>query len=231
MKRIVPFALLLCLAAPAFAGERRYTVTDFDRIVVEGPYEVVLKTGKAPSARATGSEEALDRVSIEVQGRTLKVRANRSAWGGYPGEQKGSAAIELSTHGLRGATVTGSGGLDIDKAKAMRFDLALAGSGRISLGAVDADNLVVSLVGAGSVKLAGKVKSLRLSVQGSGGLDGSGLVAEDARIIAETSGTIELNVKRIANISAAGSGDTMIVGTPACTVTALGSGRVLCGKD
>ena len=230
MRILLPF-LLLGLSSPALADERRYTVTDFDRVVVEGPYEVVLRTGKAPSARATGPRMAVERVTVEVLGRTLRVRTGRSAWGGYPGEDAGPAIVELTTHEIRSATVAGSGGLSIDKARGMRLDLALEGSGRLSVADVKADTLVVGSLGSGQIGLAGQVKSLRASVQGAGDLDGSGLTADDAQVSSETSGTIELNAKRSARIVARGSGDTKILGKIACTVNAVGSGRVVCGED
>ncbi|HEX8214046.1 MAG TPA: head GIN domain-containing protein [Allosphingosinicella sp.] len=229
MKRIVTAALTFALAGPAFAADRRYTVTDFDRVLVEGPFEVVVKTGKAPSARATGTNAAIERLSIEVEGRTLKVRRNRSAWGGYPGKDSGPIAIELTTRDLRGASVTGSGGLAIDKAKAMRFDLALSGSGRLSIGRVEADNLVVGLVGSGRMSVGGKVKGLKATVQGSGDFDGSALMVEDAQLNADTSGTVALAASRTSNIVSSGAGDTTVTGKPACTVKAVGSGRVRCG--
>lgn len=224
-------ALALSLAAPAWAGERRYTVTDFDRIQVEGPFDVVLKTGKAPSARASGSNGAIERVSIKVEGRTLKVRPNRSAWGGFPGEGTGPVAIEITGHRLRGASVTGSGSLAIDKAEAMRFDLALSGSGRISVANLSADNLVLGLAGAGRMSVAGKAKELKGTVQGSGDLDAGALRVEGAELRSDTSGKVALHANRSSTIVATGSGDTIVTGEAACTVKALGSGRVRCGAD
>lgn len=223
-------ASMLALAVPAFAADRRYTITDFDRVQVEGPFQVVVKTGKGPSARATGGNGAIERVSIEVQGRTLKVRPNRSAWGGYPGKDSGTVAVELTTHELRGASVTGSGSLSIDKAKAMRFDLALSGSGSLSVGRVEADTLIVGLVGSGRMTLGGKVKGLKATVQGSGDFDGAGLMAEDAQLRADTSGTVALAASRTSNVVSSGAGDTIVTGKSACTVKALGSGRVRCGE-
>jgi len=230
MKRTVTAALMLALTVPAFAADRRYTVTDFDRIQVEGPFDVVVKTGKAPSARATGSNEAVERVSIEVQGRTLKVRPNRSAWGGYPGKGAGTVAVELTTRDLRGASVTGSGSLSIDKVKAMRFDMALSGSGSLSLGRVEADNLVAGLVGSGRMSVGGKVKGLKATVQGSGDFEGSGLLVEDAQVRAATSGTVAIAASRTSDIESSGAGETTVTGKTSCTVKALGSGRVRCGE-
>ena len=222
-------ATVAAAAAPAAAAERRFTVTDFDRILVDGPFKVTLSTGRSGSAVATGSNQALDRVSIEVQGRTLRVRPNRSAWGGYPGEGSGTLVIKVSTHDLRGAVVTGSGSIDIDKAKGMRFEASVAGSGRIGIASLEADKLGVGLLGSGKIQLAGKVKELRATIQGAGDLDAEKLTVEDADINADTAGNISVGVRRAAKVTATGQGDTRIVGKPACTLKGLASGRVSCG--
>jgi len=223
-------AIAAC-TAPALAAERRYSVTDFDRVQVEGPFQVVLKTGKGSSALAIGSSRAIEGLSIEVQGRTLKVRPNRSAWGGYPGEGAGPVTIQLTTRLLRGASVNGSGSLSIDRAEAMRFDLTLTGSGRLTIAALKADSLNVALLGAGAVRIGGSAKTARVTVRGAGDLDGAALAVEDLDLRTETSGVIALAARRSATVHASGAGETVIAGEPACTVTAAGSGPVRCGKD
>ena len=230
MIRTMPFACLALLAQPAAAAERRYTVTDFDRIQVEGPFQVTLTTGKGPSALASGDTRALDRVSVEVQSRTLTIRPNRSAWGGYPGQQSGPIKLTVSTHDLSGATLIGSGSLAIDKAQAMKFDAALSGSGRIAIGSVEADALTLGLLGGGKLMLGGKAKSVRATISGSGDLEAAGLRSEDAEINADTSGNIALAVRRAARITATGAGNVAIDGSPACTVSNRGAGTVSCGN-
>ena len=82
--RHIPFLAALvtasAIATPAAAADRNYSVTSFDRIRLDGPFKVRLTTNVAPFARATGSPEALDGVSLEVQGRTLIIHFNRSSW-------------------------------------------------------------------------------------------------------------------------------------------------------
>src|SRR3954465_10497005 len=116
MTRTALFALLIAAAAaPAAAAERNYPVTDFDRVQVEGPYEVVLVTGTGSGARATGSAAALERVTVEVQSGVLKIHPNRSGWGGYPGANADPVRIAASTRQLRAATVIGAGTLAVDR--------------------------------------------------------------------------------------------------------------------
>lgn len=231
MTRTLPLALLaLAAAAPAGAAERTYSVTDFDRVQVDGPYRVSLTTGRSSAARAEGSTEALDQISVDVQGGTLRVRRNRSAWGGYPGTGAGPVTIALSTRDLRNAAVVGSGSLDIDRAKGLRVDLSVSGSGRLAVAAVEADTLMVGLLGGGRITLAGRTRQLKATVQGSGDLAASGLSADDAQIASDTAGNVAVAVAKTAKVIATGPGDVEIIGTPSCTVQAKGSGQVRCGK-
>ncbi len=232
MTRILPLALLaFAAAAPAGAAERTYSITDFDRVQVDGPYRVSLRTGLNSGARAEGSAEALDRVSIDVQSGVLRVRRNRSAWGGYPGEGGAEpVTVVLTTRDLRNAAVVGSGSLDIDRVRGLRVDLSVSGSGRLTVAAVDADNLMVGLLGSGRIDLAGRAKQLKATVQGSGDLSAAGLSADDAQVASQTAGKIIVDVSRTAKVTATGPGDVEILGSPTCTVQSTGSGQVLCGR-
>lgn len=231
MNRIMLAALAITVAAPAQAAERRYTVTDFDRVRVDGPFVVTLATGKAPSATAAGSSQALDRVSIDVEGRTLRISPNRSAWGGYPGEGTGRVEILVTGHELRAASVNGSGRLVIDEVEAMRFDAAVTGSGGLEIARVAADNLFVSLLGSGRIAIGGTAEKLTAAISGSGDLDARALTAEQAEVNADTAGTIAVTVSETAEVNATGSGDTTIHGSPACDVNARGIGLVACGDE
>jgi hypothetical protein len=231
MKTIIPalLALLAGAVAPADAAERTYSVTDFDRVQVEGPYQVSLATGLSSGVRAVGSQAAIDRVSIEVQGRTLRVRTNRSAWGGYPGDPAGTVVIEARTRDLSAASVIGSGSLAVDKAKGLKLDLSVSGSGRLGLADADADNLVVALVGSGRISVGGKAKQLRASVQGSGDLDARSLNVDDAQITADTAGEIAVGVRRTAKVNAIGPGGVEMIGHAVCTVSGPAAAEVRCG--
>jgi hypothetical protein len=230
MNRLILAALAFAIPAAADAAERRYTVTDFDRVQIEGPFVVTLATGKVGSARATGSNEAIERVSIDVQGRTLRIRPNRSAWGGYPNAGAGPLKIDLATHDLVGVAVTGSGSLALDRARAMRFDIAVSGSAQVTAGVVEADSLVLGLLGSGRIVIGGKAKTLRATIQGSGDLDAGALSVDDADLNADTAGKIGIAVRRSAKVTATGPGPVEIFGSPACTVSVLGSGPVICGR-
>ncbi|HEY0148248.1 MAG TPA: head GIN domain-containing protein [Allosphingosinicella sp.] len=231
MKIMHFLALLGAFAAtPAAAAERRFSVSDFDRVQIDGPFEVSLATGGSSNAVAVGDQRALERVDIDVQGRTLRIRASRSAWGGYPGNRAGSVRIMLSTRDLRAATLIGAGSLAVDRARGLRVELSVSGSGSLTMGSVETDNLVLGLVGSGTMTVGGTAKQLRATVDGAGSFDGSQLIADDLQLVAGTSGQVVVGARRIAKVTAHGRGEVDILGTPACTLRGPAASQVRCGR-
>lgn len=228
MRYFIPaFALLACAAvAPADAATRNFGVSGFDRIRVDGPFKVRLATGVAPFAVATGSAAALDSVAVDVHGRTLVVRSNRSSWGGYPGAANGPVEISIGTHDLSAAWLNGSGSLAIDKARGLTFDLSVHGAGSMSIGSVAVDQLKISIAGTGTASLSGLAPSLTAIVRGISTLDATSLVSKDATIGAQGPSTVRATVTNTAKVDAQGAATVELTGRPACTVKAVGSASV-----
>lgn len=225
MRMIIAIAAIAC-ASPAFAAERSFSVTSFDRIRVEGGYSVTLATGVAPYAKASGSAQALDSVSIDVQGRTLVVRPNRSSWGGYPGQSAGPVEIRVGTHDLSAAWVNGAGSLAIDKVKGLSFQSDVQGAGSIAIARADVDQLKLGLAGAASAKVAGKALKMTAIIRGSSLLDAEGLAVKDLTVAAEGPAIAKANASVTAKVTGTGAASIAIAGNPACTVKMSGSASV-----
>jgi hypothetical protein len=226
MRFILALFFIVVAASPLAAAQRNYTVTDFTRVKVEGPYAVTLATNVAPFARATGSQRALDRVSVRVEGRTLLIRVDRSAWGGSPDEQAGPVTISVGTHGLDQATLIGGGSLAIDRVRGLEFSLASYGSGSASIGAVAVDRLRLSAQGSGSMRVAGATKQLIAILNGPGLLDASGLIAKDATLSARGPASVRANVTNNAKLIATGTATVSLEGGAACENKVTGSAIV-----
>ena len=230
INRLPILALLALASLPATAAapvaQRNYSVTSFDRIRVDGPYEVRLKTNVAPFARASGSQASLDGVAVRVEGRTLIVRPSSGGWGGYPGENRGPVTIEVGTHDLGTAWLNGAGTLIIDKIKGLGFDLAIQGSGSARIDSADIDQLKLGISGAGSTRIAGRAANMTATVRGTSSLDAEGLTVKDAVIGAEGPAIVRATVTNAAKVDALGLAAVTLAGKPACTVNAKGSASV-----
>ena len=229
--RIIIIALSLLAAGliaigPAEAAERNYTLTSFDRIRVEGPYAVNLVTNRAPFARASGTARAIERVSMRVEGRTLYVRADRSAWGGNPDSPAGPVTINVGTYDLAQASLSGSGSLTIDRVRGLSFGLIVSGSGSVAIAEVELDELRVSVAGSAQVRLAGRAKQFTALVRGAGIVDSAGLAVKDASLSALGPAVIRATVANSAKIAASGTASVAIEGGAACTLKVSGSASV-----
>jgi len=228
--RLPILALLMLASLPATAAaptaQRNYSVTSFDRIRVDGPYEVRLKTNVAPFARASGTAAAIDGVSVKVEGRTLIVRPSSGGWGGYPGENRGPVTIEVGTHDLGTAWLNGAGTLVIDKIKGLTFDLAIQGAGSARIETADVDQLKLGMSGSGSVRIAGRAASMTATVRGTSSLDAEALAVKDAVIGAEGPSIVRATVTNAAKVDALGLAAITLAGKPSCTVNAKGSASV-----
>lgn len=213
------------LPAAASAASRNFGIRSFEKIRVEGPYLVRLRTGTAPFAKATGSQAALDRVDLEMRGNVLLVRAG--PFSRNPGQAAlGPVEIELGTHDLNSATLNGSGSLAVDKVKGLKFDLSVQGSGSAEIGAVAVDQLALNLGGNASARLSGTAKSLTAVLRGLSTLDASGLKAGDAVLGAEGPSTIRAHVANAAKIDGRGTASFTLAGRPSCTLKVQGSASV-----
>ena len=210
---------LLTFAAAASAQERRFLVTDFDRLRVEGPIEVEVVSG-SPAARANGERRALEALTIRVDAGTMVVRP------GNDGE--GIPRVRLSVPALRSVLVNGSGRVRIVEARANRVDLALNGAGTLDVGNLAASELVVTMTGGGTITLAGTADRVRIRSYGAGSIDAARLTAGEATLLSESSGDIDITVRYLARATALGTGAIRVVGTPECRAT--GPGPVTCGR-
>jgi hypothetical protein len=231
IRQLLVVLVLVPSAGPAIAAERVETITSFDRIRVDGAYQVEVVTGRGASARLSGTRDALDRVTVSVQGTSLTIRTNRTGWtGGWPGEDKaGPVIIRLTTGELRSASISGSGSIVIDRVRGPRIQLGVEGSGQLKVARAEVDRIDMTLLGSGAIAIAGTAKAANAIVRGSASIDGATFIANDLSVNSESAGNVGLGARTSATVKSAGSGEVRVAGTPACTVTALGSGQVYCG--
>ncbi|HST37187.1 MAG TPA: DUF2807 domain-containing protein [Allosphingosinicella sp.] len=232
MIRIMAALLALAVfATPAGAVDRRLSVTDFDRVTIEGPYQVRLVVGRSSAATVSGSLAALDRVTVDVQGQTLRIRRNRSAWGGTPGADAGPVTIELATRRLRSARLVGPAQLSIQGAAGLNVDFTVEGSGTLRAANVSADNLALGLIGSGRLEIGGAAGVLRGDFQGGGSVDASNLTARSATVTNATSGEVLLAVRGPAAVTNNGAGTVRVTGAPVCTIRGVSAAQVICESD
>jgi Putative auto-transporter adhesin, head GIN domain len=209
-------------------GSRDFQVGAFDKVALSGPPNVVVTVGGAPSVRAEGDTELLEKLEIEVVEGTLRIGYKKGRWSFGWGKDRVPVTIRVSAPSLTGAKVAGSGEMKIDKVEGGDLAGEIAGSGEIELASLRARNARFAIAGSGGVSAAGTAESADFSISGSGEVRAGGLEVKRATVSIAGSGNIEAKATETADISIAGSGDVAIAGPARCNVKKSGSGNVRC---
>lgn len=216
---------LLFLTAASAPDRKTYLVSGFERVRVDGPYQVDIVRGPN-SARAEGDPRALDQLDVHVDGATLVIGAGTRGWEVRAGEGLAAPHVTLSTPLLSAVTVNGGATVRVAGMRAPRASIAINGPGAVTVTGFDADDLNAAMIGAGTLTIAGTARRARVRSNGAGSFDGTGFTANDAVLISESSGTMRLGVRYTAQVMALGIGTVHLDGAPECTIS--GSGPVEC---
>jgi hypothetical protein len=231
MRFVAAFAITACIATPALAGERSYSVGSYDRVRVDGPFEVHIVAGGSPRATAKGSEAILSRLDLKVEGTTLAVRLGPGGWGEMPkaAASQTPVVVTLSTPQLNTILLTAGAQVTASKIKAQRLELNVTGSGALAVDGVQADQLTALLVGTGSIRLAGRANRARLSSNGAGTIDAAALSVADLTVRVDGTGETRANARNTAQVTTTGLGKVTVLGTAKCAVKTAADGPVVCG--
>lgn len=232
--RALPPILALAAAAvavPASAEQRTLSVSSFERIRVDGPFEVSVATGGSPGARVEGDGDALDRMQLAVDGRTLTIRRRTDGVWGERGTKPiaGIVRIRLTTPSLATVMVGGDARVGVDRMKAQRVELWVTGAGTIDLAAADADQLNAQLIGTGRLTIGGRAATARLMTNGPGAIDAAALDAGDLVVRLEGPGETLAKARFSATVTSTGLGSVKVAGQPKCTVRAPSGAPIVCG--
>ena len=227
MRINLAFSLAILLSATsAYAAERSFPVSAFERIDLEGSADVDVRTGLAASVLASGDEEQLERLDIRVEDGLLRIGQKRGSWGWDRG--RGKVRIAVTTGALSSATLSGSGNISVDRLSGA-FSARLSGAGDMALPKVEASTLALAISGSGTMKAAGSCAEATVRVSGSGNIDAAALQCRAIRVAVTGSGNVNAQATGTADLAITGSGNIEVAGGARCTTRTTGTGTTRCG--
>lgn len=186
-------ALAAC-AASASDAEKSLAVAGFDKIAVDGVYDLTISVGGPYSVRLTGPQADLDRVVAEIRdgALVLDLKGRNGSWFGGRGRRSINAYV--TTPVLVG------------------LDLSGVASGEAS--GISADNFKVAISGVGDLKLSGACRRLVADVSGVGDLDAKHLQCAEVAVTVSGVGDASVFASEAVDVAASGVGDIHVTGSP-----------------
>ena len=229
--RVAPLALLFA-AAPAVAADRVFSVGSYERVRVDGPFEVRIVTGGSPNAKASGDRQLLDRLAIAVNGTILTVRLGNGGWGEMPRSKVNAPpVITLSAPRLTSLAISAGARVTVTRMVAQRIDLSVIGSGSLALERADTDQLRAALTGSGTMTIGGRANRATLLTDGPGTIDASTMTVNDLIVQLAGAGDTKAAARHTAQVTTTGLGSVTVIGNAKCVVKSVAGGPVTCGKQ
>ena len=212
-----------------------------DRLDLEGPLQVEVRVGPAPTLRIEGDSNLLPLVHADARDGTLRIwverdvrsksdlrviytaprlsQINVSGPGRLLVTGLNGGALNLVQNGSRGTQLAG---------RVDRLDVRVNGSGGVNASALDSGSVSAAVNGSGRLDL-GQVHGdeFNLEVRGSGGARASGSVRA-AHVKVYGSGSVDLAALKSdsADLQSRGSGSITLAVAQALVADATGSGRI-----
>jgi hypothetical protein len=217
---------LMCINQ-ARADEQNREVPSFSEVSMRVSGKLYLEQGERQSVRVVASQSTLDEIITEVRDRSLIIRfKNNNLF--MRSFNPGKIEIYVTVPEINALSVSGSGDIIANnEIKTRILDLAVSGSGNITLDQLVAERVKAGISGSGNVQVNdGRAGDLTISVSGSGSYKGAGFEVRnvDARISGSGNCTVHAGESLKARVS--GSGNVVYSGNPMIDTSVVGSGRV-----
>lgn len=154
------------IASKSFSTETR-KVKDFEKIEVDGIFEVDVTYGSKESVEVEAPKNLLSSINLNVKSGTLVIEMDDNK--SY--KTQGGIKIHITTAKLYGFEISGASSVKLNNTlKDDQFSLSSSGAANFG-GKVDVENAEIELDGASSVNLSGSAASANLTLSGASQLE------------------------------------------------------------
>ncbi len=177
------------------------SVSTFQRVVIKGGTDVVLRQAAAQSVVVEAEDNLLPLIRTAVENGELVIDTRKCI------ESTRPVVVHVAAPELAGIHINGSGDVSgPDKIDAPTFDLSISGSGDVRLW-LASTNLRTRISGSGDIVLRGSARDFDVTISGAGDITASDLAVARARVTISGSGDCRLDVSELLDVSISGAGD------------------------
>ncbi|UVI39970.1 head GIN domain-containing protein [Qipengyuania spongiae] len=192
-------------------------------LVLAGPDRVIVTDGDTLDIDVSGDADAVELLRFTLEDGALGISRENGSW-----RDTGTAIVRVTMPSPRHVSIAGSGEVEAASLSGDKAEINLAGSGKLRIARVAARQLEANIAGSGSVDASGNAERFELNIMGSGNSRMPGLRAAEAEVSIAGSGNGEFASDGEVEANIAGSGTVVVHGRARCTVSAVGSGKLVC---
>lgn len=197
------------------------SLSGFDRIVVEGAMDVVLRQDDTQILEIEADDNIVPIISTSVRGGELRIKSTRSY------RSRKDVKIYITVVDLEELKMRGSGNVYGETVvTGDRLNLEISGSGNMDM-EIYYDRLFSEINGSGNFNLMGEALEQDVRINGSGDYRAADLLSEEADINISGSGNSTVHVSDYLRAEIRGSGNIVYYGDPEVNSAIRGSGKLI----
>lgn len=206
-------------------GNGKVTVEDrnldnFNSISIKGAYDVKLVNSDSSFLQVVADENLLPAIKTTVTDSILEVYNDKTII------RSKELKLIIGCPGIHSIDFSGATELICDSMLTIdQLNIVISGAGRINL-SVNANNLKTNVSGGAELVFKGQVKTLDVSITGTGNLDAKELQTSRCIIDISGFGWAKLNVKEVLEVNISGFGKVEYAGNPELKQSITGGAKV-----
>ena len=202
-------------------------VSSFTSLASQGSMNVQISYGNSNSVTVEADENLLPYIETKVEDGRLMIRSKKNV----NLKSKSKMNVYVSMTKINSLKLSGSGNISGDGAftNDSKTDMAVSGSGNLTLTFDKFKDLDLAIAGSGNIDLKGNAtNSISAQISGSGNIDCSNINSNDVDAKISGSGNVKVYASNSIDAKISGSGNVFYKGNaPKITSKVAGSGKVL----
>ena len=235
---------LFCVNGNGIAEVERRRVTSFTSIRNETSFDVIYKKADSTGLSIKAEQNILKYIETNVYDGCLEIETSP---GSVCLDYNIKPVISISSPGLSGAFLAGSGEITADTLAGEIVTVTVSGSGNLSVKRITSDDSQIRLSGSGDLEIAemltrnadftvsgsgnitvtGSSDTESLRISGSGNIQAGNFEVNTASVIISGSGNAYTNIEVYLYGLLSGSGNIYLTGDPEIDQKITGSGRII----
>ncbi len=211
---------------------KKFNVTPFSAIESNSVGNIEFTQSSDYSVSAEGSEEMVNRLTVNVQNNKLRISTKKSLKKWFGSRRSGKLVIRISSPTLNAIESDGVGNIELKgKIETSRFKIVSDGVGNLNAQNLNADNIDITSDGVGNITLNCTAGSVTVESDGVGNVKIENLKAKNAIIDSDGVGNVSCYATESVEIHAGGIGNVIYYGNPPTkNIEKGGIGKVKAGN-
>jgi hypothetical protein len=200
---------------------KTFELKDFDRLKIGSIFKINVRAGEGFEVKVSGDREYVDEVIAEVKGGELEIGFKE---GKTRLRLKNTVSVDVTLPYLRGVSFSGTTTSIVHPGfKTTNFVAYISGTANSEI-TMESQEMYLDVTGAANLTITGKSDKLKVSTEGTSGLDAFNLPVTDATL--DVSGTSGAKINASGSIKANASGAASVKYKGTAKISSVNSSRL-----